>query len=47
MDPEDQSPNSKELPPKAQRVIRLIYVAMAFMILLPLVLVWLTGTLRF
>lgn len=43
----DQPPNSRELPPKARRAVRMIYIAMAVMILLPFILIWLTGSLRF
>lgn len=43
----DQSQRKQELPPHAQRVVRLIYIVMGVMILLPFILVWLTGAIRF
>lgn len=36
-----------ELPPKARRAVRIILMAMALMILVPFVLVWWTGAIRF
>lgn len=47
MDRIDQSANSQELPPKARRAVRLIYIVMAVMIVLPFILVWWTGAFRF
>jgi hypothetical protein len=45
--PPESRPARKDLPPKAQRAVRIIYLAMAIMILLPILLVWLTGAIRF
>jgi hypothetical protein len=43
MESPNQSHHQHELPPKARRVVCIIYIAMAVMILLPFLLVWLTG----
>jgi len=47
MDSSDQPLSYEELPPKSRRAVRIIYIAMAIFILLPFVLVWLTGAFRF
>ena len=47
MESTDQAPRQHELPPKARRAVRVIYIAMAVMILLPFLLVWLTGAISF
>ena len=35
-----------EASPQAQRAVRIIYIAMAIMILLPVLVIWLTGAIR-
>jgi hypothetical protein len=47
MDSSSSSPKPTELPPKARRAVRIIYIAMALMILVPFVLIWWTGAFRF
>lgn len=47
MESSEQPLSHQELPPKAQRAVRIIYIAMTVMILLPFVLVWLTGAFSF
>lgn len=46
MDTSDQPIRYPQLPPKAQRAVRIIYITMAIFILLPFLLVWLTGAMR-
>ena len=36
-----------ELPRRARRAVRIIYIGMAIFIMLPLFLAWLTGSIRF
>jgi hypothetical protein len=43
----EEPPVSKGLPLRARRAIRIIYLGMAIFILLPFLLVWLTGSIRF
>ena len=43
----DQPLSYQDLPPKARRAVRIIYIAMAILIILPFVLAWLTGAIRF
>ncbi|MDQ8194323.1 hypothetical protein QEH59_07795 [Coraliomargarita sp. SDUM461004] len=43
----NQSHPPGELPAKAQRVRRILYIAMAIMMLLPVILFWLVGAIRF
>jgi len=43
----DQPAHAQELPPKARRSVRMIRIAMAVMILVPFLLLWLTGAIRF
>jgi uncharacterized SAM-binding protein YcdF (DUF218 family) len=43
----DQRIPHQELPLKAQRARSLIYIVMAFFIILPFVLFWLVGSIRF
>jgi hypothetical protein len=47
MDPLKQSPRPAEFPLRAKRAVRIIYLGMAIFILLPFLLVWLTGSIRF
>ena len=47
MDSSEQSPGPKELSHRARRAVRVIYLAMAIFILLPVLLVWLTGSISF
>lgn len=47
MDSPEQPLRHQELPPKARRAVRIIYIAMAIFIFLPFLLVWLTGSFRF
>ena len=46
MESTDEPDRAPELPPKARRTVRIIYVVMAFMILLPFLLIWLMGAFR-
>jgi hypothetical protein len=47
MESSDQPLSQQDLPPKARRAIRIIYIAMAILSILPFVLAWLTGAIRF
>jgi len=46
MESTDEPDRVPEFPPKARRTVRIIYVVMAFMILLPFLLIWLMGAFR-
>jgi hypothetical protein len=47
MESPEEPPNREELPRRARRAVRIIYLGMAIFILLPFLLVWLTGSIRF
>ena len=47
MESQEQSPRPEGLPRRAKRVVRIIYLGMLIFILLPFLLVWLTGSIRF
>lgn len=47
MDSPEQLPGPKEPSHRARRAVRIIYLAMAIFILLPVLLVWLTGSMSF
>ena len=47
MDSPEQSPETKELSFRARRAVRIIYLGMAIFVLIPVILVWLTGSISF
>jgi hypothetical protein len=47
METPEEPPAPEELPRRARRAVRIIYLGMAIFILLPFLLVWLTGSIRF
>ncbi|MDQ8207177.1 hypothetical protein QEH52_06640 [Coraliomargarita sp. SDUM461003] len=47
MESNDPAPRHRELPPQARRAVRFIYIAMAVLMLLPFLLLWLTGVISF
>jgi hypothetical protein len=47
MDSPEQLPGPKELSHRTRRAVRIIYLAMASFILLPFLLAWLSGSIRF